>query len=90
MVRSDMSIDAPRVIVQYVPVRLAVERQGDSFSVYFSTDAGSTWAQPRGGSQGMIDIPAMGRNPLLGLDVVSYSASMALTAEMDNLAVCSP
>ena len=126
MVRSDMSVDAPRIIAQYVPnfgntgrpvlqfryrltaggpgdgalgsniydvqlpVRLAIERQGDTFSVYYSTNNGATWGQPRGGSQGSISVPALGPAPLVGLDVVSYSASLALTAELDNFGVCEP
>ena len=46
-----------------LPVRLALERVGDTYSVYFSTNGGITWSQPRGGSQGSIDIPAMGSAP---------------------------
>lgn len=66
-----------------LPVRLAVEQADGVYSVYFSTDGGSTWRQPAGGSGGSLAMD-LGARPLAGLNVVSYAADTTLTAEFDN------
>ena len=69
------------------PVRLAIERIGDVFRVFYSTNGGVTWKQPAGGSRGSISLPAFGPNSAVGPFVVSYSATTALTAAFDNFVV---
>ena len=72
-----------------LPVRLAVERSGNTWSVAYSTDGGTTWQQPAGGSQGSATID-LGAAPYVGMNAVSYSASTALTASFDELTICEP
>ena len=70
-----------------LPVRVAIERVGNAFSVAYSSDGGTTWQQPSGPSA--VTLPW--NNVLLaGLDAVSYDPSVELTAEMDNLSLCAP
>ena len=34
------------------PVRLAIEKSGNTYSVEYSTDGGANWVTPLGGNQG--------------------------------------
>ena len=70
-----------------LPVRLAIEKVGDSYSVEYSTDAGTTWQRPAGGTGGSIDVD-LGAIQWVGANVVSYDASIPLTAELDNVSIC--
>lgn len=72
-----------------LPLRIAIQRTGNNFKVFYSWNGGLTWKKPAGGSQGSITLPAFGPNALVGPLVVSYSASTALTAALDNFEVCS-
>ena len=67
-----------------LPLRVALQRSGDLWTVQYSTDSGTTWRSPAGGSVTL----DLGQNPLLGLDVVSYDAEVPLTAELDNFSIC--
>lgn len=71
-----------------LPIRLAIERKGDTFKVFYSLNGGATWKQPRGGSQGSIVLPAMGFYASVGPHVVSYDSEIAMTAAFDNLKLC--
>ena len=71
------------------PVRIAVEKSGNLYSVQFSTDGGTTWVTPTGGSQGSISVD-LGAAPLVGMNVVSYDENITLEAEVDNFEACAP
>ncbi len=70
-----------------LPVRIAIERQGNLFTVEYSTDGGTTWIQPTGQAGGSI---SLSMSPILsvGLDAVSYDAELELTAELDDWSLC--
>lgn len=71
------------------PVRLAIEKSGDVYSVQYSTDGGTTWVTPAGGFQGSVTAN-LGSAPLVGANVVSYDANVTLEAEVDNFQACAP
>ncbi|MCG8461367.1 MAG: hypothetical protein MI919_34210, partial [Holophagales bacterium] len=71
------------------PVRIAIERSGNLYTVQYSTDGGATWVTPAGGSQGSISVD-LGAAPLVGTNVVSYSATTTLVVEVDDFQVCAP
>ena len=71
------------------PVRLAIEKSGDVYSVQYSTDGGNTWVTPAGGFQGSVTAN-LGSAPLVGTNVVSYDANVTLEAEVDNFQACAP
>ena len=71
-----------------LPVRLAIERVGDTYTAEYSVDGGQSWQRPRGGSQGSIFLP-MG-DPLIGVNVVSYDPAAVTVAELDDFQVCTP
>ena len=71
------------------PVRLAIERNGNTYTVQYSTDGGATWRTPSGGTQGSIHVD-LGASPLVGMNVVSYHGSKTLTVELDNFSACAP
>ena len=70
-----------------LPVRLAVQRVGNAFSVFYSTNGGATWLQPSGpttvslGWSGVLQV---------GLDAVSYDSALEMTVEMDDFSLCEP
>ena len=70
------------------PVRLAIEKTGNTYSVQYSLD-GVTWVTPAGGNQGSITVD-LGTAPLVGMNVVSYDAAVTLAAEVDNFEACAP
>ncbi|MEM9596796.1 MAG: SdrD B-like domain-containing protein [Acidobacteriota bacterium] len=70
------------------PVRVAIQRLGDRFSVFYSA-AGSPWVQPRGGAGGSVEIP-MGPDALTGVAVASYDPERPMTVAFDDLTLCQP
>ena len=70
-----------------LPARLAIERQGNVFTVEYSTDGGTTWIQPSGQAGGSISL-TMSSILSVGLDTVSYDAQIELTAEFDDWSLC--
>ena len=71
------------------PVRLAIEKSGNVYSVQYSSNGGATWVTPAGGLQGSVSAD-LGAAPLVGSNVVSYDANVTLEAEVDNFQACSP
>jgi len=72
-----------------LPLRLAVDRRGDTFTVYFSTDAGKNWVRPAGGAGGSVDL-SMPDTVQIGMMVASYDTTTTLTATYDNFRLCEP
>lgn len=72
-----------------LPVRLSIERQGDVFTVRYSTDEGATWIQPEGDLGGTVTID-MGESVQAGIAVASYDATTQLTAAFDDFSLCTP
>ncbi len=70
-----------------LPMRFAIERQGDHLTVQYSRDHGATWVQPTGGAQGEVDI-VLPPEVLVGPVVVSYDPAVPVTAAFDDFAVC--
>ena len=71
-----------------LPLSIAIDRRGDLFTAYFSTDNGASWIKPAGGvGQGQIEIP-MGPSALVGVSATSYDTNLALTAEYDDFRLC--
>lgn len=77
-------VGVPRV------VRLAIERRGDTFTVFYSTDGGGTWTRPTTGLGGSITLPGIGPTLLVGLDTVSNNVSVTTTARFDDAVICPP
>ena len=73
----------------FLPVALAIERQGDVFSVQYSRDGGVTWVAATGQLGGSVEL-AMGEEVLWGLAVASYDADLTMTAAFDQAEVCQP
>ncbi|MEM9554297.1 MAG: choice-of-anchor A family protein [Acidobacteriota bacterium] len=69
------------------PVRVAIEKQGDTYTVEFSQDGGTTWVRPAGGAQGEVTID-MGDDLLVGMTSTSYDASATLTGSYDEFLLC--
>ena len=70
------------------PVRIAIEKTGNTYSVQYSLD-GTNWVTPAGGNQGSITVD-LGSAPLVGMNVVSYDAAITLEVEVDNFEACAP
>ena len=70
-----------------LPMRFAIERQGDHLTVEYSRDHGATWVQPTGGAQGEVDI-VLAQEVLVGPVVVSYDPAVPVTAAFDDFAIC--
>ncbi|MEM9598665.1 MAG: SdrD B-like domain-containing protein, partial [Acidobacteriota bacterium] len=71
-----------------LPLYLAADRRGDTFTVYYSTD-GVEWIKPLGAAGGDIDIP-MAPTTQVGLMGASYDADVTFTAEFDDFRICQP
>ncbi|MEM1206858.1 MAG: SdrD B-like domain-containing protein [Acidobacteriota bacterium] len=71
------------------PVRFAVVRSGNAWSVEYSTDGGATWSVPAGGLGGSINLD-LGAAPLVGMNVVSYAANETFTLQVDDFEACAP
>jgi len=82
-VLADTIFDVP------LPVRLAIERRGERFTVYYSTDGGDSWIRPNGGAGGAVNV-AMEEPVNAGVAVASYATGIQLTAELDDFAACQP
>ncbi len=72
-----------------LPLRLAVDRRGDTFTVYYSTNGGTSWIRPAGAAGGSIDI-AMPDTVQVGVMAASYDANTTMTASFDNFRLCEP
>lgn len=73
-----------------LPVHVAIDKRGDLYTVYYSTDGGDTWTQPTiGGIGGQVEI-AMGDSLLAGMAVASYDADTTVTMEFDDFTLCQP
>ncbi|MEO1365855.1 MAG: SdrD B-like domain-containing protein, partial [Acidobacteriota bacterium] len=72
-----------------LPVDIAIDRRGDLFTVYYSTNGGATWSVPAGAAGGQIEIP-MGPTMEVGFSATSYDPSAELTVEFDNFLLCQP
>ena len=70
-----------------LPVRLAIERVGDTFTATYSLDGGATWRRPGGAFNGEVTID-MGPTALAGLAVASYDASTTMTLAFDEASIC--
>jgi len=70
-----------------LPVRLALERQGDQVTASYSTDGGATWTVPTGALGGSAEVPMAG-TVAGGVIVASYDAQETMTAELDRFSVC--
>ncbi|MCP4619901.1 MAG: VWA domain-containing protein, partial [Bradyrhizobium sp.] len=70
-----------------LPVRIAIEKNGRTYGVFWSEDGGETWQQPQEGGTVKID---MGERLLAGMGAVSYAADTLMTAEFDNFGICEP
>ena len=71
-----------------MPIRLAIERRGNLFSAWFSTD-GINWTRPAGGAGGTVSIN-MPATVEVGIMQASYNTSVTLTSEFDDFGVCQP
>ena len=75
------------VVFATLPVRVAIQKQGDVYSVFYSTNGGVSWIQPTGAAGGQVTV-AMGETLDVGLAVASYSTSETMTAEFDDFSLC--
>ncbi len=73
----------------FLPVALAIERQGNTFSVSYSRDGGSTWTEATGqlGGSVELDLPS---EIYWGLAVSSYDPNITMTVAFEDAAVCQP
>lgn len=71
-----------------IPTHLAIDRRGDKFTVWYSTD-GLNWVKPAGAAGGSITLPI---SPFLevGMMSASYDATTTLTSEFDDFELCQP
>lgn len=70
-----------------LPVRVAIVKNGDAYTVEYSQNGGITWKRPAGGTHGQVTIP-MGDALLAGMSSTSYDANAVLTASYDNYRLC--
>ena len=77
-------VGVPRV------VRLAIVREGQTLSVEYSTDDGSTWIRPTTGLGGSVTIDDLAPTLLVGLGMVSNNVSETSTAHFDEFSLCRP
>lgn len=80
--------DLSDVVFAELPVRLALQKQGDVYSVEYSLNGGDSWIQPTvGGTGGSVEID-MGDDLQVGLAAASYSTDVTFTAELDDFSLC--
>jgi len=71
-----------------LPVRVAIEKLGDVYTVQYSINGGTTWIVPGGGAHAQVTIP-MGDILLVGMSATSYASSATtLTGNYDNFSLC--
>ncbi|MEM1178307.1 MAG: hypothetical protein AAGM22_08190 [Acidobacteriota bacterium] len=71
-------------------LRLAVIRSGNTLSVEYSTDGGTTWIRPTTGLGGSITIDDLAETLLVGPSMVSNNISVTSTAHFDDFSLCQP
>ena len=71
-----------------LPLHLAIDRRGDTFTVWYSSD-GINWLKPVGAAGGSIGIE-MPATAEVGLMSASYDATVTLTSEFDDFELCQP
>jgi regulation of enolase protein 1 (concanavalin A-like superfamily) len=79
---SDTAVATPEQIALQTPIWVKVERTGNDFKGYYSTD-GKTWTAMSWNPQTM----AMPSNAYIGLAVTSHSTTTATTAELSNVSI---
>ncbi len=73
-----------------LPVRLAIERRGTTYTAWYSYDDGLTWQQEtRAFVNGVVDLD-LGASPVVGVGVASYDSLAPMTFAFDDFAVCEP
>ena len=79
-----------QVVDVTLPVRLAIERRGTTYSAWYSYDDGLTWQQEtRAFVNGVVDLD-LGASPVVGVGVASYDSLAPMTFAFDDFAVCEP
>lgn len=80
-----------------LPVRVAIERIGSMFCVYYfdNADGHPEWKKPLGGEGGCTDAgseghPVINSQPNIGLMVAADHASTTATYRFDDYAICQP
>ncbi|MEM1181480.1 MAG: hypothetical protein AAGM22_24260 [Acidobacteriota bacterium] len=68
-------------------MRLRMERVGQTLTVSYSLDGGTTWTTPSTGLGGSIEMPTLPETVLVGLAVVSNNISVTSTALFDNVLI---
>lgn len=71
-----------------LPLHLAIDRRGDSFTAWYSSD-GVNWIKPTGAAGGTIGFD-MPDTTVVGPMSASYDSSITLTSEFDNFELCEP
>ena len=88
---ADGQLLAEVIPVPSLPIKIAIERRGDTFIGLFSRNGGHSWEQPtEGGAGGSIEIPGIGDVLEVGLSATSYDANQAFSVEFDDYQVCEP
>lgn len=69
-----------------LPVRVAIEKHDDIYTVEYSTDDGVNWTRPVGGTAAPLTA-ALGDDLLIGMSVTSYAATTSIGG-FDNFSLC--
>lgn len=71
-----------------LPVRLAIEKVGNTYTAYYSTNGGDTWVQPTDGGAGGSVTFDMGDDLRVGLGAASYQNGTVFAATLDEFLLC--
>ncbi len=84
-------LELAETVYAELPVKLAIEKRGDTYTVYYSTNGGSNWVVPSGGDSGGGSLSlAMGDDLEIGLAVASYDGIGDFSADFDDFEICQP
>ena len=72
-----------------LPVKVALERRGNTVTVSYSTNDGHSWVVPTIGGGGTVMVP-MSSTVGVGLVASSYSATTEFEVEFDDFRLCQP
>ena len=73
-----------------LPVRLAIEKRGQTYSAWYSEDGGASWQQQTSGHVGgSVDLD-LGASPVVGVGLASYDDGAPMTYTYDDFALCEP